>query len=306
MNHPFKVGEIYKNRIGAYEVIRIDEKHNVMLIRYFDSGEEFETKIDVQARILRNIHWDEQMAREEKEAAEARYQQGYGDEFTGLLPTDFKTNVEGTSWRSRRNLAGRVAKILSDASANPTYTLLSWAIYRWPVAFLSHREFYQMAASEMGARKAKFTIELDEHNLYYGFYIERYSDSGAMDHTWDWPRFWLSLQKRPALPELINMLETNHQVRFIGRAIKDADPFHFANLPAKGAHSLWDEQNPSHYTVAERLDRLKQVPEGEWIDFYLIATMPKEDALQAGVKLAGKMVETMKEMLPFYTAAVRG
>jgi hypothetical protein len=248
------------------------------------------------------------MAREEKEAAEARYQQGYGDEFTGLLPTDFKTNVEGTTWRSRHNLAGRVAKLLSDASSNPTYTLLSWAIYRWPVAFLSHREFYKAASSENDApQKAKFTIELDENNLYYGFYIERFSESSqSMDYNWDWLRFWPSIQNQSELSELINMLETNHQVRFIGRAIKDANPFHFANLPAKGASSLWNEQNPSHYTVAERLDRLKQVPKGEWVDFYLIATMPKEEALQAGIRLAGTMVETMKLMLPFYTAAVKG
>jgi hypothetical protein len=113
MNHPFKVGEIYKNRIGAYEVVRIDEKSVTMLIRYLDSGEEFESKIDVQARILQNIHWDEQMAREEKEAAEARYQQGYGDEFTGLIPSDFKTNVEGTTWRSRRKGLDRNAGCLT-------------------------------------------------------------------------------------------------------------------------------------------------------------------------------------------------
>ena len=303
MDHPFKVGEVYKNRIGTYEVVRIDVKRGVMIIRYLDTGEESESKIDIQAHILQNIHWDDQMARQEREAAEARYQQGYGDDFTGLLSSDFKTNVEGTTWRSRRNLAGRVAQLLSAKSSNPSYTFLSWAIYRWPVAFLSHREHYQMAASEMGARKAKFTIELDEHNAYYGFYIER--GDGPMDHTWDWPRLWKALTMRPELRDLIAVVETDYRARFLGRAISDAEPFHFANPPATGFRHLWDDQNPSRYTITERLHRLEQIPEGEWVDFYLIAATPKEEALLAGVRIAHTIANAMKVMLPIYTAAVR-
>lgn len=304
MDHPFKVAEIYKNRNGVYEVVRIDENQGVMIIRYLDTGEEFESNIDIQARILQNIRWDDQMALREKEAAEARYHQGYGDDFTGLVPGDFKTNTEGTTWRSRRSLGGRVAKLLSAASSNPSYTFLSWAIYRWPVAFLSHREHYQMASSEMGARKAKFTIELDDHNAYYGFYIERYDDE--MDHTWDWPRFWQALTGQPELHDLIAAVETDYGARFVGRAVGDADPFHFANPPAKGFRPLWDEDAPSRQTVVERLRRLEQMPKGQWIDLYLIAAAPKDEALQAGVQFAHTIAGAMKAMLPLYTAAVRG
>ena len=227
MIHPFEVGRIYKNRIGAYEVVRIDQQQGKMIIRYLDTGEEFESDIDIQARILQNIRWDAQLARQEKEAAEARYLQAYGSDFTGLLPGDFKTSIKGTSWRSRRSLAGRVAKLLSAASSNPSYTFLSWAVYPWPVAFLSHREDYQMASSETGARKAKFTIELDERNAYYGFYIERFE--GAMDDTWDWPRLMRALKERPVLQNRIAAVEEEYQARFLGRAISHAEPFHFAN-----------------------------------------------------------------------------
>ena len=303
MDFPFAVGEIYRNRIGAYEVVRIDEKQGLIIIRYLDTGEELESKISVQARILQNIHWDNESARQEKEAAEARYQQGYGVDFTGLLPDDFKSNVEGTTWRSRRNLAGQVARLLSAESANPTYTFLSWAIYRWPVAFLSHRENYKMAAYNMDAHKAKFTVELDEHNAYYGFYIER--GLGLLGQSWDWPRFWKALNEQPELQELIAALETEHQARWLGRAISDADPFHFANPPAKGCRHLWDEQNPHHYTIAERLRLLAAVPADEWIDLYLVVTTPKEEALQAGVQFANTIANVMKLMLPIYTAAVR-
>jgi hypothetical protein len=303
VKHPFQVGEFYKNRRGVYEVVRLDENQGVMIIRYLDTGEESESKIDVQAHIVRNMQWDQEMAQQEKEAAEARYQQRYGEDFIGLLPSDLKTNVEGTSWRSRRSLAGRVAGLLSAGSANPSYTFLSWAIYRWPVAFLSHHEYYQMASSAEGARKAKFTIELDENKVYYGFYIER--GDGALDYTWDWLRLWRAFHQRPKLQDLIATLEQEHNVRFVGRAISSADPFHFANPPAKGFRSLWDEQNPGQYTFPERLRRLEEVPEGEWAEFYLMATMPKLEATQSGVQLAYTMAETMKAMLPIYTAAVR-
>jgi hypothetical protein len=303
MHHPFKVGEVYRNRSGTYEVARIDESQGTMIIRYPDTGEEFESNIGIQARILQNLNWDSEMARQEKRTAEARYQPGYGDDFTGLISGDFKGNIEGTTWRGRRKLAGRVARLLS-AAPDPAYTFLSWAVYRWPVAFLSHREHYLMAAYEMGARKAKFTIELDEHNVYYGFYVERCDE--PMDHTWDWPRLWQALKTRPALGDAIATVETDHHARLLGRAIHGAQPFHFANPPAKGVRYLWDEESPSRHAVAERLGRLEQVPEGEWIDLYLIATMPKEEALQAGVQIAHTIAVTMEAMLPIYTAATQG
>lgn len=303
MDHPFKVGEIYIDRIGAYEVVRIDENQGTMIIRYVGTGEESESKIETKDRILQNMQWDDQMARQEKEAAEARYHQGYGEEFAGLLDTDFKSNVEGTTWRSRASLGGRVAQLLSAASSNPTYTFLSWAIYRWPVVFLSHREHYQMASSEMGARKAKFTVELDEQYVYYGFYIERFNE--AMDHTWDWPRFWQALHDRPELQDLIATIEIDYDTRFVGRAITDADPFHIANPPDKGFRFLWDEVHPAQHTVAERLQRLQQVPQGEWVDLYFVATTTRDEAVGAKVHLAHTIANTMKAMLPLYTAATR-
>ncbi|MDX1616718.1 MAG: hypothetical protein R3300_20595, partial [Candidatus Promineifilaceae bacterium] len=71
-----------------------------------------------------------------------------------------------------------------------------------------------------------------------------------------------------------------------------------------GLRHLWDTDSPSHLTVGERLRRLEQVPQGEWVDFYLIAAMPKDEALQAGVRIAHTIAEVMTAMLPLYTAAV--
>lgn len=153
MGHPFQVGQVYQNRTGAYETLRLDEKREKMLVRYLASGEEAELSIPVQARIWEIMGWEEQEQVRQQAVEEARYQHGYGEDFTGLRETDFKRNTESTTWRSRRGLAGQVSRLLSQASMDPSYTFVSWAIYRWPVAFLTHREDYNMAAFEMAYAK---------------------------------------------------------------------------------------------------------------------------------------------------------
>lgn len=299
MNHPFQVGKVYQNRRGQYEVVSLNDQDE-MMIRYLESGEDRVVSVEAQARIWQNMSWEEQARAQEQEAIEARFQQGYGEDFTGLVDSDFKTNTEGTTWRSRRGLAGSVAQYLST---NTPYTFVSWAIYRWPVAFLTHRADYEMAAYEMGSRKAKFTIELDENSLYYGLYLER-SDE-AMDRTWDWTRLLPVLRESPALQEVIVEAELEAGLRFLGRAYQGEDTFHFADGPSKGARALWPEETPANLSVTERLGRLAQIPEGHWVEFYIMGTMAKEDAVAEGVQVAQHIAAAMRLLLPLYTAATQ-
>ena len=48
MNHPFRVGGRYRNRIGEYEVIELNGPR--MVIRYSD-GRTLETEVAIQSRI---------------------------------------------------------------------------------------------------------------------------------------------------------------------------------------------------------------------------------------------------------------
>lgn len=299
MNHPFQVSKVYQNRLGHYEVVSFNGQDE-MIIRYLDSGEERVVSIEAQARIWQNMSWEEQARAQEQEAIEARFQQGYGEDFTGLVDSDFKNNTEGTTWRSRRGLAGSVAQYLS---ADTPYTFVSWAIYRWPVAFLTHRADYEMAAYEMGSRKAKFTVELDENNLYYGLYLERSDEQ--MDKTWDWTRLLPPLQESQVLQEVIMKAELESGLRFIGRAYQGEDTFHFADGPGKGARALWPEETPTNLSVAERLGRLAQIPQGHWVEIYIMGTMAKDDAVAEGVQIAQQIAADMRILLPLYTAATQ-
>lgn len=306
MEQPFQIGEIYQNRHGAYEVLRLDRDQDVMFVRYLATDEVAELKISFQARIWQNMVWDEQEKVRRQAAEEARYQHGYGEDFTGLREADFKSNTEGTTWRSRRSLAGQVSRLLSAASADPAYTFVSWAIYRWPVAFLTHREDYNMAAFEMGVRKAKFMIELDGQNAYYGFYIERGDASMNRDDTWDWTRLWKGLQERPSLLDGIAEIEKRDAVRFLGRGGRVGESYHFSDGLEKGAYALWDDGEPWRLTVAERVRRLAEADADDWVEMYLVGVLPKAEAIAAGVHVAHQIADTMKGMLPIYTAAVRG
>ena len=300
MDHPFIIGEIFANRKGTFEVVKIDDQAGKMLVRYQESGEDQAVAIEIQARIWNNMQLDAQAEARRVDEEEARYQRGYGAAFTGLKISDFKVSTEGTTWRSRTGLAGRVALVASEATP---YTFVSWSIYRWPVAFLTHREDYSMAAFEMGSRKAKFTLEVDDDHLYYGFYVEKGDE--PMDHVWDWPRLIQALKSNEELQSTVIAAESEHSARFIGRMSKGDKHFHFTNGLEMGAKPLWDEGQRSGLSVVERVAQLERIPDDYWGEIYVIAQMPKQDAIDLALDVAKPLAGLFKALLPVYEAAVR-
>jgi hypothetical protein len=300
MEIPFEIGKTYANRDGSYEVVHLDAHSGTMIIRYLDSGDELEKDITFQARIWNNMQLEEQEAARRSAEEDARYQKGYGEAFVGLKEAEFKTSTEGTTWRSRAGLAGRVALLASEGTP---YTFVSWSIYRWPVAFLTHREDYEMAAFEMGTRKAKFTLEIDNHSLYYGFYVEK--GDMLLDHEWDWPRLVQRLSSNEALRNILICAEKEHGARFIGRQSQGDERFHFANGPEMGSQSLWDEQVASNLSIDERLAALQEIPIDHWGEIYVIGTMQKQHAIELEIDVAKPITEMFKALLPIYEAAVK-
>jgi hypothetical protein len=260
-------------------------------------GDTLESPIDVQARIWENLAWEQQVP-DPQAGGEMRIQKGYGEHFRGLSPGDFKLSTENTTWRSRKGLAGRVAKLLSEEGR---YTFVSWAIYGWPLAFLSHHEHYQMAAFEQGSRKAKFTIELDTHNAYYGLYVER--NNCPMDANWDWPRLLGALHSSADIRTVIARAEAEYAARFIGRMVKGSGHFHFSNGLRMGAQPLWNEASTAGEDILKRLELLEAIPEDYWGEIYIIGTVPKQTAIAAGVDIAERMATLMRALLPPYEAA---
>ncbi len=62
VSHPFRVGEIYANRVGEYEVIDISPPK--MTIRYHSNNQILVTDIALSARIWENLHLPPEVAEE--------------------------------------------------------------------------------------------------------------------------------------------------------------------------------------------------------------------------------------------------
>ncbi len=160
-----------------------------------------------------------------------------------------------------------------------------------------------MAAFELGTRKAKFTIELDDKSVYCGLYVE--GISGTLDGAWDWTRLLPRLKSQKSLRDIIEVAESRNDVRFIARTSVGEETHHFTDGLTKSATSLWDEGDPAKLRVEERLRRLEEIPINHWCEFYLMAEIPKQEALQNGIKIAHRITDVMRVLLPIYTAAIR-
>ena len=204
MNHPFRVGEIYRNRLGPYEVVSIDEP--VMTVRY-TNGKVFTGDIATQARIWENMQDESAAVRPEPDLIVRPRNKGkQGALFEGLAEHDFQAGVTGTGWRARTSLGGLLAQRMSDALGRP---FQSWAIYRRAHVYIAHTEC-ELRSQEEGIRHAKFMFALKPEGARYGFYVERNSE--PMDEDWDWLRFVAGLRSEASKLQQVSAAMRQHGV----------------------------------------------------------------------------------------------
>jgi len=91
MHHPFRVGAVYRNREGPYEVVSIEGP--VMTLRYTD-GEVYKGDSATQARIWENIQDESAAVRPEPDLIVRPRNKGrQGTLFAGLTEHDFLAGV---------------------------------------------------------------------------------------------------------------------------------------------------------------------------------------------------------------------
>jgi hypothetical protein len=295
----FEVGEIYANRNGRYRVEELEAGGHVMRILYLDSGEEQMTPIALQQRISRNMKWERQDARRRAKKAERRYLRGYGKDFSGLEPDEFKREIIGTRWRRRSELPGAVAKKLSLSQQEFTFT--SWAVARRPVAYLIHREEYADGGSDEPETNARFTIEVDESNLYYGLVVER-SDA-TMSEEWDWPRFIAALNEDDAVREAVQAAAELYGAKLIGRALGDDEDYYYADS-GDAVEMLWARDEAAGMSIDAQLKEIAALPDDARAEVYIMVRQSKDEAIAAKTKIADQIAALMETLLPVYAAAV--
>ena len=283
----FEVGGKYENMKGTYEVLSINEE--TMQIRW-ETGEEIETDIDFQRRIIERMEFEQQQL-VEKKAKKAKKADGAGRvKFEGLKESDFTKKVSGTIWRRRSCLGGAV-KVFSDSDR---LDIKSWSIARKPMiqwADVTHRN------PEIFNYQGKFFVRLNEDKLFFGYCIER--SKKAEKNLGDWDVFLEWLQDGGNEQHLRELAFDRNLI--IYQFNKDGDIAWKINA-ADGQWRL--EKKGQEKTIESLPDFLKKLSEGSRrIDLQIAKSMEKKEVIEKGVGIADDISSIFESLFPIYKAS---
>ena len=283
----FEVGGKYENMKGTYEVLSINNE--TMQIRW-ETGEEAETDIDFQRRIIERMEFEQQQL-VEKKAKKAKKAAGGGRvKFEGLKESDFCKKVSGTIWRRRSCLGGAV-KVFSDSDR---LDIKSWSIARKPMiqwADVRHRN------SDIFNYQGKFFVRLNEDELYCGYCIERSKKADINLGDWDIFLAWLSDNaneqhlKDLAFDRNLSIYQFN----------KDGD----IAWKIRSVDGHWQlDKKGQEKTLDSLPDFLKKLSEGSRrIDLQIAKAIDKEEVIEKGINIADDISGIFESLFPIYKAS---
>ncbi len=283
--HPFQVGGKYENRKGPFEVLSI--AGDAMRVRW-DSGEEADTEISFQTKILRNM--ERELAAPTSGKARRSSPVWFGENFTGLRVEDFSNDVTGTHWRSREQLGGAVTRLLLS-----TEPFNSWSIYKRPEVHWASIARYQTEHSRL---LAKFFARLRTDDVFYGLYIER-SDDPTKNRD-DWMKFcrwmeqpgycrWLHETLRVTNAVLTQPYEAPKDRAFDGSV--SATDEHFVHESGTKTRTIAIDDFPAFIAA---------LPEDKWLNFVIAKQIPRDAAIAEGAHIASVLANFFNVLLPVY------
>ena len=293
IEHPFSVGDKYRNRLGEYEVVSIDEPKIVVC---YDDGTLLKGTVEILGRIWRNIQADEEAERaeqERRERAEMRRNQ-----FRGLEEHDFGQGVRGTSWRRRDSLAGLLAQKVSSSTP---YSFQSYVIRARPKVHIATEDYDN--TKESRPRAARFVLDLDRERVRYGFNIRR--KSGPLTGSWDWPIFVAAVEDNKALQAGIEAAMHKHNLHWqIQEWDGDGDDKLVTSVePAKENGLVWHARGAEEgerITWAEFAARVRAIGKTRGCDLYLSNELDRDAAIAAGRHIVGPVAQVYRSLIPLY------
>ena len=293
MKNPFEVGETYRNNLGEYEVISIDEPNMTIQL---EDGRTIETTVKLQARIWKRIKWEKRHKKQIKRAQRRGHRRK--SKFKGLKDKDFQSGVKGTSWRARTGLGGLMADKLSEKTP---YDFQSYAVYGRPENHIVLSGYYDKSDRW---KSAKFVLDLNEERARYGFYIEKKADP---EKIWDWSRFVEALSTDEDLQD--DTEETMRQMNLhwelysgeeadqvLGWArIAGDEGLEWESADGETEILTWD-------TFAELLQDLD---EDTWYHLYLCDVMEKDETIEQARRIAELTTDIFRMLLPLYEASTQ-
>lgn len=283
--HPFQIGGTYENRKGPFEVLSI--AGDAMRIRW-DSGEEADTEISFQMKILRNM--ERELAAPTSGKARRSSPVWFGENFTGLSVEDFSNDVTGTHWRSREQLGGAVTRLLLG---NEPFN--SWSIYKRPEVHWASVARYQKEDSRL---LAKFFVRLRTDDAFYGLYFER-SDEPAKNRD-DWVRFcrWIA---QPGHCHWLHETLLRTDALLTQPYEEPKDRAFNGSVSATAEHFVHESGTKTRtFAIADLPAFITALPEDKWLNFVIAKQLPRDAAIAEGADIASVLADFFNVLLPVY------
>lgn len=282
----FEIGSTHENEKGTYEVLSMDERKDVMVIKW-ESGEEATTAISFQKRIIERV----QVEREAAKNGNGNKRRGGSSNatFDGFGEADFSGGIAGTIWRTQKGLGGVVTRSLN--SDDPQ--IKSWAVPRMPEA-----HWVDASRQDNTGIRAKFFVRLDRDNLYYGFNVGCSKEHSEVQDHWNGFVEWLKdVGNENRFKEIVD----EYDLRIYDTKAK-AKPFDGQIRAIEGG---WHLQNGMDTRAVDSLAGfLGQLPETASIDLQIAKTTKKQDAIGRGEDMAGDIIVLFDTLMPLFKASV--
>lgn len=312
MSHPFEVGKTYRNRVGEYVVQSIEGDQ--ITIRYA-SGGTLVTSARIQARIWENIHFEEQMVREDERrrlAREARLQARRRaararqaelvPKYGGFQESDFEPKKRGIAWKTRKEAGAFFAYRLGKAVEA---SFGSWIVPRQSQVHVARSDNY---SKEAGEKNAAFFVAVDESGVSYGLRVGNPDGKAKAKSPWaallaamsDDDKVRRALRAAMKAYDLtLNVYAMDVSYGLAGQAFHQPRGF------------LWEEKSADQ-EVSRKMDwdaliaQLQSLADGKRCNVFLQAKMPAGEALKAAAAALAPIEEVFMALMPAYEACVGG
>lgn len=280
----FKVGRIYENMKGLYEVLSINGE--TMIIQW-ENGEKTVTTKKLQARIIQRMQDEREFVSKESKRTGRVKISTIGKRFAGLKEMDFKDNVVDTHWRCRESLGGAVTTGLPYDK----FKFNSHSVYRMP-------EILWMDENHKGTREekwhlGKFFAQVDQQHLYYGFYIEKPTNLSIT--PCDWKKFfeWFKISS--------NQDWLKEQLAKCGLVMKDKYSQCFkGEIIVQDGKFIQRNEDKTEREIKSAAEFIEGLPEDKWLDLQISRIVPKDEAVKAGIGIAYDISKLFSQLMPMY------
>lgn len=212
-----------------------------------------------------------------------------GSTHAGLKLTDFRTNIEGTTWRRESTLAGFLAQTMRDKTGRG---FVHHSVYRrQEVLFGEPPRFERHNTDKFNFRPAKFFILLNDIEARYGFYIEKPNHSRGT--AWEWDNFIEAIDSTE-VRIAVDRASAAHSLRWkveesYGQGLRQRATWHVFAGPES-----WKQVSGALKAASSDNSR--------WLDVYLETRISPEESVAAGAQIAEPITATYLALLPLYDA----